>query len=515
MFDVFLDTHFCLRDLLLLSTAGLIFILALLFAFRQQFRKAIVFLFFSGLLFRLAAVLMDPFVYDWDEQFHALVARNLTEHPFRPMLYADPALPYDPNFWAGNHIWLHKQPFFLWLIAGSLKLFGFTPFAVKLPSLLLSSLMIPALYRIGKLLIGDLAGFYAAALLAIGQLFMELPTGRLHTDHNDVVFAALILFSVWAFVEYLVNKKQKWSMLVGVFAGCAVLTKWLPGMFVLGIWLMYILFNRKHRQEKKAWRDILRASLTMIGVALPWQIYILFAFPAESSYEYHYTALHFTIPMEGHAGTRWYHFEQLGEQLGYGLAWFSAAGLFSLLFIRNQRIVLISIVFACIGWFSFYTLAATKMPLFCFPVYPLLMLGCGFILQQLSTWLIQWRKGTSFILFPTLLIGAWFVLDLSKTERLHTLRDGSETFRAMRMHDHEAALRIHQNLGEGRWLVFGVPHPIPFMFYTGYTAYAEIPEQNKIDELTRKGWKIAVCVSDKPELERRNVRVVHEQFTQH
>jgi hypothetical protein len=225
--------------------------------------------------------------------------------------------------------------------------------------------------------------------------------------------------------------------------------------------------------------------------------------------------LHFTIPIEGHEGSCWYHLDQLSEQLGYGLAWFSAAGLLCLLFIRHQRIAIISIVVACIGWFSFYTLAETKMPLFCFPLYPLLMLGCGFILQQLSTWIMQWRKWGSFILFPALLIGAWFVLDLSKTERFHTLREGPKTFRAMRIHDHQVALRIHKSLGKGRWLVFGVPQPIPFMFYTGYTAYAEIPEQSKIDELVQKGWKIAVCISEKPEQKRRNARFVHEHFAQH
>src|SRR5215218_5402134 len=60
----------------------------------------------------------------WDESFHALVASNLRDAPFQPMLYAHPAVAYDPLDWMSNHVWLHKPPAALWLMALSLKVFG-------------------------------------------------------------------------------------------------------------------------------------------------------------------------------------------------------------------------------------------------------------------------------------------------------------------------------------------------------------------------------------------------------
>ncbi len=66
----------------------------------------------------------------WDERYHALVAKNLIEHPLLPALYENPILPYDYKQWAGNHIWVHKQPVTLWGMALSIKLFGTNVIAV-------------------------------------------------------------------------------------------------------------------------------------------------------------------------------------------------------------------------------------------------------------------------------------------------------------------------------------------------------------------------------------------------
>jgi len=38
---------------------------------------------------RIFAAMLDPFLNTWDEQFHALVAKNMMANPFKPMLYAE------------------------------------------------------------------------------------------------------------------------------------------------------------------------------------------------------------------------------------------------------------------------------------------------------------------------------------------------------------------------------------------------------------------------------------------
>src|ERR1041385_4766087 len=69
----------------------------------------------SAIFLFIVACLLDPFLNPWDERFHALVAKNLMNHPLMPTLYDDTILNMDYyDNWAHYHIWLHKPPLFLW-----------------------------------------------------------------------------------------------------------------------------------------------------------------------------------------------------------------------------------------------------------------------------------------------------------------------------------------------------------------------------------------------------------------
>ncbi len=100
----------------------------------------------------------DGYLHVWDERYHALVAKNMMEHPFQPMLYNNPVLPYDFRAWCCNHIWLNKPPLPFWLMSGSMSLFGVNLFALRLPSFLLSILGIYLTYRIGASLFSKKRG---------------------------------------------------------------------------------------------------------------------------------------------------------------------------------------------------------------------------------------------------------------------------------------------------------------------------------------------------------------------
>ena len=55
-------------------------------------------------------------------------------------------------------------------------------------------------------------------------------------DQIRVAFGFYVLASIWAFAEYYNSNKTYWTLLIGFFAGCAVLNKWLPGLIVYGAW---------------------------------------------------------------------------------------------------------------------------------------------------------------------------------------------------------------------------------------------------------------------------------------
>ena len=138
-------------DQTLLVVAIVLYSLSLLLLWQKRVSFAILILFFAALILRYWSSSLFPYLQDWDERYHALVAKNLAHHMLMPTLFENPLLPPVGDDWSQMHVWLHKQPLFLWQMALSIKLFGANETAVRLPSILLSSLLVPIIYRIGTL----------------------------------------------------------------------------------------------------------------------------------------------------------------------------------------------------------------------------------------------------------------------------------------------------------------------------------------------------------------------------
>jgi|SRR5688572_15469586 len=86
---------------------------------RSKTKMLLVFLSIGAFLMFSFGACLDHFINVWDERFHALVAKNMMNHFFIPTLYDETALNmvYEP--WDRFHIWLQKQPLFLWQITSS------------------------------------------------------------------------------------------------------------------------------------------------------------------------------------------------------------------------------------------------------------------------------------------------------------------------------------------------------------------------------------------------------------
>jgi 4-amino-4-deoxy-L-arabinose transferase len=493
---VLFKTHFTPSDLSFLFAGSFLVLLSIFLFYRGQIRSALFLLFLGGFTFRLLITLIDPFVYSWDEQFHALVARNMMQFPFRPMLYRDPALPFDYRNWTGNGVWLHKPPLFLWQMALSMKCFGISVFSVRLPSAILSALCIPALYRIGKIVADEVRGYLAALLLAISYLHINTVSGIISTDQNDVVFMAYVLFSIWCWVEYENSGKKIWLIFAGLFSGCAVLVKWLIGLLVYAGWGTVTLCQAEKRRNRQSWYDMGLSALITVAVALPWQIYIHFQFPHESAYE---TAENIKTLTDsfGHTGKWWFHFFMLRENYTFLFLFLLVPGLF--LFVRSKvkpAFQLAILVNVCLVYL-FFSFVQTRMPLFCFIVSPLLLLICAFTLDRCFQWIKKILPGFSkWIAALSLLVTSFFFLDIDRFEREHTNREKDNYYRLFHLRQIERARAISGLLqSEGKHSVVfncGLYNAATFMFYTGITAYDNFPSAEEVDVLIQKGWHIAV-----------------------
>ena len=431
-------------------------------------------LFVAAFLIRFLYAQADPFLHNWDERFHALVARNLVHDPFKPMLIANPVAAYDFRDWKSNHVWLHKQPLFLWQMALSLKIFGVSEIALRLPSVVMGSLMVPILFRITFLLTADtMVSLLAASLLCFSRFHLELIAGIHAMDHNDVALGFYVLASLWAWAEYRRNPTWRWASLAGAFAGCAILNKWLVGLTVFLGWGVALLWAVR---RENVMRDAARFLLALVvcgAVFLPWQLYITRTFPEEARHEYAYTDRHLTEAIEGHGGSPWYYARNAPEFFGPALWIFVLLGIGLAAASRTtDKRLLLPFLVIVVFVFCFFSFAVkTKINTYVFFVAPVCMSFLAFALIEL-----QRRTASRVLLALTFLVSAGLSFDPGRALGYFSGRNAERNRRI-------ETTRILKGLGAA--LPPGVKvvlhtnemENLDLMFYNnGLTAYPRIPE---------------------------------------
>ncbi|MEQ8705426.1 MAG: glycosyltransferase family 39 protein [Phaeodactylibacter sp.] len=449
---------------------------------KSRHNTAVLLLMLGGFLLRLFSA-NDPFLNPWDERFHALVAKHMMSHPFRPMLYAHPVLPYPAEDWSANHIWLHKQPFALWLMSGSMKLFGTHLLALRLPSVLITTLGTGAMYGLGKRLYHARIGFVAAFLWAIHGMLVELAGGRRATDHVDAVFVALILFGAYWALRAAQQKRMGFTLITGLLTGLAVLTKWLPGLIVLPVWALWAIHYRQYSWKSWFGHGLLM-TCTAFVVAAPWQIYTHQAFPVEARWEQYYNYLHLFEGLEGHDQSWYFHLNNIrmlfGEFIYLPLVWWAWVAL------RKRtdasRWALLVWIAIPLGFFSF---AATKMPAYILISAPAIFLITALAWQHFKIY--QYRFGRWRRLVQVFIMGLLLLPVRYSFERLKPL-DRDEAAWAKRIE----VEGLRQTSSADSVIYFNVPHPIETMFFLGGTAYGYTPGQGVVDSLRKEGYRVIV-----------------------
>lgn len=411
-----------LDNLWLFYSSIFFILLSLIFLHRKQTNTAVFFLFAGAFILRLFAAYLDPFLHNWDERFHALVARNMMADPFTPMLKPGLFIPYNYKAWCCNEVWLHKQPLFLWQMALSMKIFGVSEFSLRYPSVLMGALMVPILYRISYITTKNRLVSYGAALfMCVSGYQLQLVSGYKGMEHNDVAFGFYILASIWAYAEYTNKRTIKWALLIGLFAGLAILNKWMTGLLVFSGWGINILFNTKNKDIRKEVIHLFTALGVCAIVFLPWQIYILLRFPAEATYEYSLNSRHIFEVVEGHSGHNEYYLNKFPEYFGR-YAWMAVfAGALIIAFrsgfTRQLRIALLTYISVVYVFFSL--IVATKLESFFYIVVPI-----GFIFTSVAVWqfsrLIKFGTAVNYVL---LAVCSFSILDTHSLQGHHNPDD--------------------------------------------------------------------------------------------
>lgn len=486
-------------------------------------RLSLLLLTLGGLCLYIFGALSDPFLNFWDERFHALVAKNCMETPLMPRLYPElPMREFDPMIWSHAYIWLHKQPLFTWQIALCFKLFGVSEFTLRLPSVIMATLMIPVCYRIGKLFVDRRLGFYTALSATFSWFLLDLVSGHGTSDHNNVCFVFYVTASVWSWMEYVRSgRRWGWAIATGVLSGCAILTKWLTGLLVYLVWGVYLL--SKYRFRLKEWKilQFIAALAVTVAVTLPWQLYTFKAYPDVARAEMHNNTLHLTSVIENaHKQDGDFYLETLPfiyigdkeyDEISSAAIRFTPLRIFHLLIlfagfgllvwragIWEKRIPLATTLLFV---YLFFSITAMKLPAypFCICVVGFMSLGMiGCLLEEIIQKLLKNRIVSFAVWFPLTAFISLYQFNFTWYKQHHISRYVG--WRSSVIENVQEYKNLQKILPE-RTILFNVRAidswgnnctPVEAMFYSGAICYSFTPDEEQLQMLKSQGYHIAV-----------------------
>jgi 4-amino-4-deoxy-L-arabinose transferase-like glycosyltransferase len=415
---------------------------------------------------------------------HAVVARHMVTSPLTPTLFTHPILPPPVDSWTESGVWLHKPPLTFWLIAVSLATFGTHAIALRLPSLLLSTLAVVITFLIGRRVFDARIGLLAAAFQAVNGLLVSLSSGRRVADHVDTALLTCVELGVLAVVMGLDNRRvARSAWLAGVAVGLGILTKSFPALIVAAVaavaWQEAFGFRRAAGLVGR----LLAATALVCG---PWMAYVRIRFPEESSAAARYTWRHVTTMVEGHQGSVWAYLDAMprlfGELVYLPVVWF--------LFVASrpgasvmQRAVAVWLVVP----YVVFSLMTTKLTGFIAIAAPAVFLA------EAAAWMaLRDRFRAAGSRAASIAVTSLLILLAVLPARLLLEPTGAFERRDRRPATSREAMELNQTLALPDAVVFNVPHAFEVMFYSRYAAYDRLPRPGEIEKLHERGIPIFI-----------------------
>lgn len=434
-----------------------------------------------GLRFRAAN---HPYISQWDEAYHALVARNLAAHPLEPRLYEDKVLPSDDQDWTKAGVWLHKPPLPLWLMSASLGVFGEGELSLRLPSVVFDTLTILLVFLLGLELFGETAaGLYAAALYAVNPLMIRLVSGRIPDDAPHALNVFFITCTAYLFAVCARKNSRAVAALAGLSLGLGTLC--MSAVALLGL-AAPIPLMISYRGVRGACKILPFALVPFLAAALPWPLYARSRWPDLWRHESALQLQHLFTALDGHAHAWWWYLKILPVQYGWPslVAW--AAVLACAVHAARARMPGAR---AALLWvalpYLFFSLIATKLYAYVCVAVPgmALLLGLG----AAALWR-QGRVGRAAVAAALLAVALGRVRADYSIASWNFLYDYPAFRAATRSLRAVPGPKVILNVGDDK-----APQA---MYYSGAAAYADAPTPALVRGLLDRGYRVYVLLDE-------------------
>lgn len=299
--------------------------------------------------------------------------------------------------------WYDKPIMIYWLIALGFKIFGIADWVVRLPSAIFGALSVATMYQSMRTMSGKWAlGLIGAGVLGTSLMFWTVAHGVI-TDM--VLLYTTIMVMIYSY-KGMVEQKPHAMIVAYIFTALGVLTKGpvalvLPGMILL----VFAGINRSWSMVKAIfdWRGI----LAFCVVCLPWYVYMYSVHGQDfiNGFLGLHNVTRATQSEHPEDNVWWYY---IAIFLGASLPWTGAVIYGMIDGFKQRHTAFIYNMTWGVGVVLFYTLMATKYPLYTFvslvPFSAIGAMGVMKIIRKGKSRAIKWV-----IMGPTLLLWIAYV----------------------------------------------------------------------------------------------------------
>lgn len=324
---------------------------------------------------------------DWDEGYYATVSQDMFQRGewWFPLYQDQP--------------FLLKPPLLFWLMQASYHLGGINEWTSRLPSALLSALVVPLLYLLGQELFAQPMPALLSALVYL-TLLPAVRLGRLAMF--DGMINTFWVGALWCLLKGFRN--PPWLLGVGLGLGLIALSKGVLALVFAGLMLLFILWEKQG--------SILGRWELWLGLLLGFSPVLLWYGLQIQAYGQEFIQVHFqsqsldrlATAVEGNSGPPWFYLVEISK---YSIPWlfFALPGLYGAWQQQRDTWARVVLVFG-LGFAGLISSMSTKLPWYVLPVYPSFALATGYYLNQL------WQSSKAYPKFLGALLALTAVLAL-------------------------------------------------------------------------------------------------------
>lgn len=333
---------------------------------------------------------------DWDEGIVAGVARNIWRDFPDGNTWLYPTINYDDPYW-------NKPPLVHWLVAISYNWFGISEWSTRLFPALLSAIVVPLVYKIGR----ELFNSHLPAIFSALVYLTLLPVARHgRVAMLDGAISCWFCLAVWCLLKG--RNHKRWLLGMGLAIGAICLTKGIMmGVLLVGILIIFLLWDSpKLLLSPYLWSSLILGVIPAIAWYLLQYFYYGSDFLGISLGKQTFNRI--WEPVSNASSPPWYYVLEIAKYslpwlifLPYGIQLAIKNIIQSPTFLVSQSATWAKLTLTwCIVYLLATSLMATKLPWYIIPIYPGLSLLIGASLAsawQKKLYPLSWKIALSLL----------------------------------------------------------------------------------------------------------------------